>query len=192
MDATLPSQLKKFREKKVRWEPPKWLCMPHSGTLPGLQKPTGYLLQKCSRWRKVGLRSILCNDHHLAFGDHSPGKGAYNTLGDRKPLTEVSNNKSSGLEWIYQAPPLIDEETESQGNQSTYLRSCSKVHAVFSYFWMYNWKCSNKSVSNPLLVTDPKYLLLKRFMTSTQTLSFACLYHLNPLTFSSEGRSCGK
>lgn len=37
-----------------------------------------------------------------------------------------SNNKSSGVEGIYQAPPLIDKETEAQENQSTYLSHAAR------------------------------------------------------------------
>lgn len=43
-----------------------------------------------------------------------------------------------------------------------------------------------KNISNPLLVTAPKYLILRRLMTSTEKLSFAYSYHLTPLIFSSK------
>lgn len=120
------------RTSEESYARPKWLHVPHHVAFPGLREPTGNLLQKCSRWMKVGLTSSLQDDHHLGILE-ATHQGSVCTQETYCSQTQLgSDNKSSGL---YQPLPTgTVEETEARRYQSTDLRSLSNMGAVLCFY----------------------------------------------------------
>lgn len=173
------------------------LCMLHFVAWPGLPEPTVNLLQKCPRWREVGLRSVLWNDRYLGISVATHQGSVCVALRRQETSQRISwvqTRNHRGLNNSTKYPPLIDEETEAQRTQSTHSRSCSKGGSVPFLFIS---ACITENVQRKMFQTHSwplplNILILRRFMTSTQKLPSAYLHHLNPLKFSSEGSSCGK
>ena len=147
----------------------------------GVLGPAANLLQKRPRWREEASGLFYGMTFTLIFW---------------WPLTKAVSvsqlNRSAGFKWQTNhqglkgsASPL--SPTNRWGNWDPKIKVHSGSHIVlcshlFLHVWMKRFK--QKDVSNPSL-SVPQYLILIRFMTSTQFL-FAYSYYVNPLIASSK------